>query len=105
MRLHYGTPFSDLATAGNNSAGNSIFPVDGTVALLAGRFLHLDADLVATQLDSAGALTSYRLHEKRRLRRDELHHLDSPKLGVLVQVGRADGTPAKKPKPRKTTKK
>lgn len=87
LHLHYGTPLNNLA------AGGTVFPVDGTVALLAGRFLHFDADLVATQPGAAGDLTSYRLHEKRRLRRDELHHLDSPTLGVLVRVTRADVPP------------
>jgi hypothetical protein len=95
LRLHYGTPFSSLSAAGSTS----VYPVDGTVALLAGHFLHIDADLVSTQATGGNDLVSYRLHEKRRVKRDELHHLDSPKLGMLVQVTRVDV--AAKPKKEK----
>lgn len=58
--------------------------VDGTVALHLGRFLHLGADLLLT----VGGETpkAWRLREERRMRSDELHHLDSPRLGVLVKV-------------------
>jgi hypothetical protein len=95
LHLHYGTAFSALSAAGSTA----VYPVDGTVALLAGHFLHIDADLVSTQASGGGDLVSYRLHEKRRVKRDELHHLDSPKLGVLVQVTRVDV--AAKPKKEK----
>lgn len=67
-----------------------IHAVDGTVALLMGRFLHLDADLIYTQTGSDGELGSYRLKERRRMRRNELHHLDSPRLGLLARVQKAD---------------
>lgn len=58
--------------------------VDGSVALHLGRFLHLDADLLYT----VGGETpqTFRLNESRRMRSDELHHIDSPRLGVLVKV-------------------
>lgn len=67
-----------------------IYTVDGTVALLMGRFLHLDADLAYTQAGNAGEFGSYRLKERRRMRRNELHHLDSPRLGLLVRVQKAE---------------
>lgn len=89
LRLRHGVPYSELTAQGSST----VYPVDGTVALRAGRFLHLDADFVHTQADRAGELSSYRLRERRRLRRDELHHLDGPKLGVLVRVQRADPKP------------
>ncbi|MBI3170962.1 MAG: hypothetical protein HYZ32_00020 [Hydrocarboniphaga effusa] len=78
-----------LGTAAGN-AGAPVYTVDGTVALLLGRFLHLDADLVYTQTSSAGTLGSYQLKERRRMRRNELHHLDSPRLGLLARVQKAD---------------
>lgn len=58
--------------------------VDGSVALHLGRFLHFDTDLIYT----VGGETpqSFRLNESRRMRSDELHHLDSPRLGVIVKV-------------------
>jgi len=66
---------------------NGIAPIDGTVALTAGRYLHLEADMLYTQAGSV----SYRLHENRKLMRDELHHLDSPKLGILGRVTKSGG--------------
>lgn len=104
IRLHWGSAFTEVTQLG----AQRVYPVDGSVALLAGRYLHLDADLVHTQADGTGALRSFRLDERRRLRRDELHHLDSPRLGMLVRATRApeakDGKavapakPAPKPK-------
>ncbi|MFP5357652.1 MAG: CsiV family protein [Gammaproteobacteria bacterium] len=64
-------------------------PVEGSLGLMLGRFLHLEADLVYTQPGDGGYIT-YRLSERRRMRRDELHYLDSPRLGVLARVVKAD---------------
>ena len=66
---------------------NGIAPIDGTLALTAGHYLHLDVDILYTQ--PAGV--SFRLHEDRKLLRDELHHLDSPKLGILARVSKTGG--------------
>lgn len=55
--------------------------VDGSVALLLGRYLHLDADV-----GIASGSRFFRLNERRRLKRDELNHLDSSKLGILAKV-------------------
>lgn len=60
--------------------------VDGTLALSLGRYLHLDADLVYTVAGEEAA--SWRLEESRRMRSEELHHLDSPRLGVLAVIKR-----------------
>jgi hypothetical protein len=94
LRLHWGNPLAPVARAGSAA----VYPVDGTVALLAGRFLHLDAEFVYTQ-ELSGELRSFRLRERRRLRRDELHHLDSPRLGVLVRAQRAEAKPETKAAP------
>jgi len=98
IRLHWGSPFTDVATL----SAQRVYPVDGSVTLLAGRYLHFEAELVYTQADaSSGELRSFRLKERRRLRRDELNHLDSPRLGVLMKATRApegkDAKPAAKP--------
>lgn len=89
LRLRHGDPWS-------GSVGE-VYPLDGTVALRAGRFLHVDADLVWTQAADGGDLASYRLQEKRRVKRDELHHLDSPRLGLLARVQRVDASGAAAP--------
>jgi len=95
LRLRHGTPVTGMTATGSVE----VYPVDGWVALLAGRFLHLDASFVHSQALEDGALRSFRLRERRRLKRDELNHLDSPRLGVLVRAQRADPKPAPAPKP------
>jgi hypothetical protein len=101
LHLHHGAPFSELTPSGSST----IYPLNGTVALLVGRYLHLDVDFLWTQANGTD-LTSYRLHERRRLKRDELHHLDSPKVGILVRAQRAPeaGTVPPKPEPKKPAK-
>ena len=86
LRLRHGTPVTGMTATGSTE----VYPVDGWVALLAGRYLHLDANFVQTQALEAGDLRSFRLRERRRLKRDELNHLDSPRLGVLVRAQHAD---------------
>jgi hypothetical protein len=83
LHLRYGQPLPVTATD-----GSMLFPVDGSVRLLMGRYLHLDAQLQYTTVGSSGNPVSYRLDEKRRMRRDEIHHLDSPKLGILTKVSK-----------------
>ena len=96
LHLHTGEPFSHLMPAGSSG----IYPVDGTIALLGGRFLHFDAELVYTQ-EVSGDLRSFHLKERRRVKRDELHHIDSPRLGLLVRAQRVDEKGGVKPSPKK----
>jgi hypothetical protein len=58
--------------------------IDGTVALHLGRYLHVGADLLLTV--GGEPPQAWRLREERRMKSDELHHLDSPRLAVLVKV-------------------
>ena len=67
---------------------DGLAPIEGTVSLLASHYLHLDAHLLYTQAIEGGRV-SYRLKENRLMRRDELHYLDSPKLGILAKVTKA----------------
>lgn len=60
--------------------------VDGSVALHLGRYLHLDTALIFTS--SGEEPQSWLLEESRKMRSDEMHHLDSPRLGVLARVGK-----------------
>jgi hypothetical protein len=62
------------------------YEVDGTVALHLGRYLHLGADLLLTV--GGDEPRAWRLREERRMRSDELHHLDSPRLGILTRVSK-----------------
>lgn len=65
-------------------------PLGGSVSLTLSRYLHLDVDLQYLRPPGAGA-RAYRLREQRRMRRDELHYLDSALIGVLARVSRVDG--------------
>jgi hypothetical protein len=100
LRLKHGTPVTGMTAAGSAE----VYPVDGWVALLAGSYLHLDASFVHTQALPEGDLRSFRLRERRRLKRGELNHLDSPRLGVLVRAQRAPEAGATKPPPVKAPK-
>ena len=67
--------------------------LDGTVRLRRARYLHIDADLVyfrparlAQVVGSEPQPNLFRLAESRRMRSSELHFLDHPMFGVLVEV-------------------
>jgi hypothetical protein len=77
--------------------------VEGTVRLVRGRYLHLDMDLLLRDTglqppghyaDGPGYTPAYRLIEKRRIKRSDLHYFDHPRFGVLALV-----TPVSAPKP------
>ena len=80
-------------------------PIDGTVKVTRGRFLHVALDLLfsTTQRNDQVALSNtedpaltptsvtsayqnftYRLHQTRRMRSKEIHYVDHPKFGVLI---------------------
>jgi hypothetical protein len=77
--------------------------MNGLVRMTRGRFLHLDAEL--TLRDTGGRAKLY-----RRMRSGELHYVDHPKFGILIEAtplegasgaGAADGTSSGEPKPAK----
>jgi hypothetical protein len=75
-----------------------LYDVDGTVTLSLARFLHLQTDLLyrrATNetlpgdhvrtLEGREFVESY-VSERRRMRSQEIHYLDHPMLGVIVEI-------------------
>ena len=78
----------DVVTYGEDGS-NPIKALSGSIALEMGRFLHVDADLRYVSSES-GAPRIYPMRERRRVRRGELHYLDSPRLGLLARVVRVD---------------
>ena len=96
------TIISSSPAAAAPSAPPTYQTIDGTVALRLSRYLFLDADLMYTQPLPDGRLASYTLKEVRKMRRDELHYLDSPRLGVVAKVTKAPvqaAAPAQAPAP------
>jgi hypothetical protein len=73
--------------------------LDGTLRFYFSRFLHVELNL--TLQEGAGG-TAYQLAEHRRVRPQEVHYFDHPRLGALVRVT-AVGKP-EKPKPARKVK-
>ena len=70
--------------------------VSGTLAVTLGRFLHFNAMLWLEEADDGrdGLVPFMQLSEARTMRLGELHYLDHPRLGVLVQIDRVPPSPA-----------
>lgn len=77
-----------VVTSGEDGR-SPIRALSGSVALEMGRFLHIDADLRYVSAES-GQPRIYPMRERRRVRRGELHYLDSPRIGLLARVMRVD---------------
>lgn len=75
-------------TDADSNTSTLVSPLDGSIALLLGRYLHLDADLAYTTRTAERTL-SYPLKERRKMRRDELHFIDGARLGLLTRVTKA----------------
>ena len=63
---------------------NGHYPLEGTIDVTAGGYLHFHARL---WFQDAGPRYML-LDESRAMRRSELHYLDHPKFGVLVRIDR-----------------
>ena len=75
------------------------YPLDGSVTIYLGRYLHIVTDLILTlptpeslpvstgtiqESDVRLGKQSYRLNIHRRMRSKEIHYLDHPKFGLIV---------------------
>ena len=79
--------------------------LSGLIRMSRGRYLHLDTDLL---LRDARTSRPYRIKLHRRMRSGELHYVDHPKLGIMIQAERyspaaaspgAGDAPSGEPKP------
>jgi len=57
--------------------------VDGSIKVRLGRFLHMEALLVFTDIDTR---QSFRLSQNRKMRSRELHYIDNPRFGLLTRI-------------------
>ncbi len=60
--------------------------LEGTIRFFMSRHLHLDVDLLFRDISTGSGNVVYRLSEQRKLKSQETHYFDHPRLGVLVRV-------------------
>lgn len=61
----------------------------GNLKVRLGRFLHMDVNMVFTDL---GAGRGYRLTQSRKMRSRELHYIDNERFGLLTVITPVEGT-------------
>lgn len=59
--------------------------LSGLIRMSRGRYLHLNTDLILRDINSS---QPYRIKLHRRMRSDELHYVDHPRLGILIRAKR-----------------
>jgi hypothetical protein len=110
--------WSDRATGAGYSPFDTVpasEPLYGSIRLIRQRYLHFEADLryrretsnpqpAADTADSADTVripektvTVYPLTQRERMRSGEIHYLDHPVLGIVVQARKVDHNPAPAP--------
>jgi hypothetical protein len=60
--------------------------LEGTIRFYMSRHLHLDVNLLFRDVTAGSGNIVYRLSEQRKLKSQETHYFDHPRLGVLVRV-------------------
>ncbi|HKM15789.1 MAG TPA: CsiV family protein [Marinospirillum sp.] len=68
--------------------------LQGKLKLSVARYLHLETDLFLNTFEAVNAtdykvVSSAGMHQRRRMRSNELHFIDSPYLGLLIKIDRA----------------
>jgi len=58
----------------------------GTLLLHVSRYLHVEPNLWLTDQDARDRLYHVQIDQSRRMRSEELHYLDHPRFGLLIQV-------------------
>ena len=90
--------FSDTLTdAEERNLSTEVRELDGTINIVIGRYIHLYTDLVyrlprsnptelRDALDRDQILVDYAIKSHRRMRSRELHYIDHPLVGVLIEA-------------------
>jgi hypothetical protein len=68
--------------------------LEGAIRVTRGRFLHVDADLLLHDLDGEQPI---HVQLYRRMRSDELHYLDHPRVGIVIRADRVAVEPSPDP--------
>ena len=89
--------FSDTTKQTDNSSNNKVHELAGTIKVAITRYLHVYSDLVyrlprsnplsgEDALNREKVLVDYAVHSHRRMRSRELHYIDHPLVGILVEA-------------------
>ncbi len=87
--------FSD--TSQNNPKNSKVLELDGTINIVITRYIHLYSDLVyrlprtipneiSDALDRNQVLVDYSVKSHRRMRSRELHYIDHPLVGIIIEA-------------------
>ena len=87
--------FSD--TSQDNSQNSKVIELDGTINIVITRYIHLYSDLVYRlprtipneindALDRNQVLVDYSVKSHRRMRSRELHYIDHPLVGIIIEA-------------------
>jgi hypothetical protein len=87
LRISHGPSF-EIGRAMDPGGSRSIQQIEGVIALTLQRFLHLDLDLQWAEAGYGGEPMGFVLQEQRRMRSNTLHHVDSPRFGVITRIVR-----------------
>jgi hypothetical protein len=60
--------------------------LEGTIRFFMSRHLHLSVDLLYRDVTTEAGSVVYRLKEQRKLKAQETHYFDHPRLGMLVRI-------------------
>ena len=97
-RAYRPVEFSDTLTdAEERNLTTEVRELDGTINIVIGRYIHLYTDLVyrlprsnptelRDALDRDQILVDYAIKSHRRMRSRELHYIDHPLVGVLIEA-------------------
>lgn len=89
MVIHEQIAWAQVPRGRNSEAWYAIDAgrLSGMIRVTRGRYLHVDTDLL---LRDAGGAHPYRIQLSRRMRSDELHYIDHPKLGIVIRALRVE---------------
>jgi hypothetical protein len=74
---------------GLDEHGNTpLWQLDGFVRVHLDHYLFLNTDFILRQLDDEGTILQHRIQFSRRVISGEMHYIDHPRLGMVVQIRR-----------------
>lgn len=96
-RAYQQVEFSDTSTQSNRSRNGSVYELAGTIQVAITRYIHVYSDMVYRlprsnpsfiddALNREQVLVDYAVDSHRRMRSRELHYIDHPLVGILVEA-------------------